>query len=75
MNTIRQTAELMLPNNTYEENAKVKEMLIPVLEYLTQLNPDQAKVGFFTEEGESVFKSATIEIKIIHRDSGKKTEK
>lgn len=54
----------ILPNNTEEANAKVSELLMPVLEYLATLSDDTGKIGFFSEEIPFHFKSATIAIKI-----------
>lgn len=58
----------LLPNNTEEANAKVTELLMPVLEYLATLNDDKGKIGFFNEKSREKdsyqFKSATISIKI-----------
>ena len=57
------TMSKLLPNNTDEENKKVNDLLIPVLEYLNTLEPDKGKLGFFSEDG-NLFKYTTIEIKI-----------
>lgn len=58
----------LLPNNTEEANDKVTELLMPVLEYLTTLNDDKGKIGFFSEEIPFHFRSATISIKIHSND-------
>ena len=58
----------ILPNNTEEANAKVTELLMPALEYLTTLNDDKGKIGFFSEEIPFKYRSATIEIKIRSND-------
>lgn len=62
----------VLPNNSQEVNDKVTELLMPALEYLTTLEDDEGKLGFFSEEVPFHFRSATVHIKIRSNDATSK---